>query len=226
MIDRRQFADVIDELAYTLHRMAEAGIRRFDCSETHVNSLRSWGDPKPRPELTGAETLDDIRADIGECKRCKLYRSRTQIVFGQGHPQAKLIFVGEGPGQEEDLAGEPFVGAAGQLLTRVIIEAIHLKREDVYIANVVKCRPPANRTPEPDEIASCSPFLRRQIAAIRPLFVCTLGGCAAQTLLGASEVHFKVARTIYDYEGLRVLPTFHPPTCCEARKRSVRCGRT
>jgi DNA polymerase len=209
MIDSRQFADVINELVYTLQRMAEAGIRGFDCSEAHFNSLCAWGDFEPRVTITAPETLDDIRADLGECTRCKLCRSRTKIVFGRGNSQAKLIFVGEGPGQEEDLAGEPFVGAAGQLLTR-IIEAIHLKREDVYIANVVKCRPPANRTPEADEIASCSPFLKRQIAAIRPLFICTLGGCAAQTLLGTTESISRLRGRFYDYEGLRVLPTFHP----------------
>jgi DNA polymerase len=119
------------------------------------------------------------------------------------------MFIGEGPGQEEDRAGEPFVGAAGQLLTR-IIAAIKLRREEVYIANVVKCRPPENRVPEPDEIATCSPFLRRQIAAIRPLFICTLGGCAAQTLLGTTEPISRLRGRLYDYEGVRVLPTFHP----------------
>jgi DNA polymerase len=119
------------------------------------------------------------------------------------------VFIGEGPGQEEDRAGEPFVGAAGQLLNR-IIEAIRLRRSDVYIANVVKCRPPGNRLPEADEIATCSPFLRRQIAAIRPLFICTLGGCAAQTLLNTSEPVSRLRGRFWDYQGIRVLPTFHP----------------
>jgi DNA polymerase len=209
MIDRQHFADVIDEVSHTLRRMAEGGIRRLECTEDHLNALKSWGKPNVRPAPSGAETLADIRADLGECERCKLCRSRTRIVFGQGHPQARLLFVGEGPGQEEDRAGEPFVGAAGQLLTR-IIAAIQLKREAVYIANVVKCRPPRNRTPEPDEIATCFPFLRRQIAAIRPLFICTLGSCAAQTLLGTAEPISRLRGRFYDYEGLRVLPTFHP----------------
>ena len=119
------------------------------------------------------------------------------------------MFVGEGPGQEEDRAGEPFVGAAGQLLTR-IIEAIKLTREEVYIANIVKCRPPGNRTPQPGEIAACMPFLRRQIAAVRPMFICTLGGCAAQTLLGTTEPISRLRGRFFDVGGIRVLPTFHP----------------
>jgi DNA polymerase len=141
--------------------------------------------------------------------RCKLARGRTHIVFGQGNPAARLVFVGEGPGQEEDLAGEPFVGAAGQLLTK-IIEAMRLRREDVYIANVVKCRPPGNRVPEEDEIASCSPFLRRQIAAIRPVFVCTLGACAAQTLLRTRTPISRLRGRFHEVDGVKVLPTFHP----------------
>ncbi len=141
--------------------------------------------------------------------RCKLSAGRTHIVFGQGDPAARLIFVGEGPGHEEDLAGEPFVGAAGQLLNK-IIEAIRLRREEVYIANVVKCRPPGNRQPEEDEIAACSPFLRRQIAAVRPLFVCTLGGCAAQMLLRTRAPISRLRGRFHEVDGLRVLPTFHP----------------
>jgi uracil-DNA glycosylase len=208
-IDRQRFVDVIDEIAYSLRRMAEAGIRRIECSDAQLDAIRSWGHPGPRPASTSVETLEDIRADLGDCMRCKLCKSRTQIVFGQGDPQAKLLFIGEGPGQEEDLAGEPFVGAAGQLLTR-IIEAIQLKREAVYIANVVKCRPPSNRVPEPDEIAACRPFLQRQIAAIRPQFICTLGACAAQTLLDTTEPISKLRGQFYDYGGCRVMPTFHP----------------
>ncbi len=209
MIDRHNLSRVISEVSLTLQRMAASGVRGLDCSEKSLNALKSWGRPPPRPADAPAETLKDIRADLGECVRCKLSENRTRIVFGQGHPNARLMFVGEGPGQEEDLAGEPFVGAAGQLLTR-IIEAIKLTREDVYIANVVKCRPPGNRTPEPEEIATCSPFLRRQIAAIRPLFICTLGGCAAQNLLGTTEAISRLRGRFFDYEGIRVLPTFHP----------------
>lgn len=209
MIDRRNLSRVIAEVSLSLQRMAESGVRGLDCSEKSLNALKTWGRPPPRPAAVPAETLKDIRANLGECVRCGLSESRTRIVFGQGHPNARLMFVGEGPGQEEDLAGEPFVGAAGQLLTR-IIEAIKLTREDVYIANVVKCRPPGNRTPQPEEIATCSPFLRRQIAAIRPLFICTLGGCAAQTLLGTKAPISRLRGRFYDFAGIRVLPTFHP----------------
>jgi DNA polymerase len=209
MVDRRNFSSVIGELSHTLRRMSESGVRGLNCSAESLDTLNAWGQHPMRPAAASAETLKDIRADLGECVRCKLSKSRTRIVFGQGHPNARLMFVGEGPGQEEDHAGEPFVGAAGQLLTR-IIEAIRLKRENVYIANVVKCRPPGNRVPEPEEISTCSPFLRRQIAAVRPLFICTLGGCAAQTLLGTTEPISRLRGRYFDYEGIRVLPTFHP----------------
>ena len=209
MIDRRTFSNVIVELSHTLRRLAESGLRGVDCSEESLNMLKAWGRPAPPPAPGSPETLEEIRADLGECVRCGLSESRTRIVFGQGRPDARLMFVGEGPGQEEDRAGEPFVGAAGQLLTR-IIEAIKLTREEVYIANVVKCRPPGNRTPQPGEIAACLPFLRRQVAAIRPMFICTLGGCAAQTLLGTTEPVSRLRGRFFDYGGIRVLPTFHP----------------
>jgi uracil-DNA glycosylase family 4 len=135
-------------------------------------------------DLGAQRPLSVIREELGDCTRCKLHRSRTHIVFGVGNPQADLMFVGEGPGREEDLQGEPFVGAAGQLLNR-IIRAMGLKREEVYIANVVKCRPPENRDPEADEVASCSPFLFQQIASIRPKVIVGLGRPACATLLGA-----------------------------------------
>lgn len=207
MVDRMGLIQIIDELSYSLKHLAESGIRRADCSAASLAAVESWGKGRPRP--VSGESLADIRTDLGECTRCKLSRSRTHIVFGQGHPHARLMFVGEGPGQEEDLAGEPFVGAAGQLLTR-IIEAIKLRREEVYITNVVKCRPPGNRLPEPLEIATCSPFLRRQIATVRPLFICTLGACAAQTLLGTQEPISRLRGRFFEYQGIRVLPTFHP----------------
>ncbi|MGE5255997.1 MAG: uracil-DNA glycosylase [Hyphomicrobiales bacterium] len=198
---------IIDELSNSLRALADSGIRRCDCSAASLDTMDSWGRANPRPGA--GESLADIRTDLGECTRCQLSRSRTRIVFGHGNPRARLMLVGEGPGQEEDLAGEPFVGAAGQLLTR-IIEAIKLRREEVYIANVVKCRPPGNRLPEPLEIATCSPFLRRQIASVRPLFICTLGACAAQTLLGTQEPISRLRGRFFDYGGIRVLPTFHP----------------
>lgn len=154
-------------------------------------------------------SLAGVREVLGECTRCKLYKGRTQIVFGVGNPQAWLVFVGEAPGADEDEQGEPFVGRAGQLLTR-IIEAMKLTREQVYICNIIKCRPPANRNPEPDEIAACEPFLVAQLQAIRPKLICALGTFAAQTLLRTKEPISKLRGRFHDYHGIPVLPTFHP----------------
>lgn len=154
-------------------------------------------------------SLESIVTDMGDCRKCKLAQHRNRIVFGEGSPSARLMFVGEAPGVDEDRQGMPFVGKAGQLLTR-IIQAINLTREQVYICNVIKCRPPGNRNPEPDEIQSCSPFLNRQIAAIRPEFICALGTFAAQTLLKTSQPISRLRGQFYDYNGIRLLPTFHP----------------
>jgi DNA polymerase len=154
-------------------------------------------------------TLDSIRAEIGDCQRCKLAPTRTNIVFGSGNPNAELMFVGEAPGYDEDKQGLPFVGRAGQLLTK-IIESISLKREDVYICNVLKCRPPDNRNPEPDEVGSCNPFLRKQLAAIRPKIVCCLGTFAAQTVLQTAAPISKLRGKFFDMDGIRVIATFHP----------------
>jgi len=154
-------------------------------------------------------TLDSIRAEIGDCQRCKLAPQRTNIVFGSGNPGAELVFVGEAPGYDEDQQGLPFVGRAGQLLTK-IIESINLKREDVYICNVLKCRPPDNRNPEPDEVASCNPFLKKQLATIRPKIVCCLGTFAAQTVLQMAAPISKLRGKFFDMDGMRVIATFHP----------------
>ena len=160
--------------------------------------------------LTPVEALAAIRADIGDCTRCKLHTlGRTQVVFGSGNPSAELMFVGEAPGADEDLQGVPFIGRAGQLLTK-IIEAIELKREDVYIANVIKCRPPENRNPEPDEIETCEPFLFQQIDAIKPKVIVALGKFGAQTLLKTIEPISKLRGRIFDYRGFKLIPTFHP----------------
>jgi uracil-DNA glycosylase family 4 len=157
------------------------------------------------------ETLDDIKADIGPaCTRCKLCTlGRTQIVFGMGHAKARLMFVGEAPGEEEDQRGEPFVGRSGQLLTK-IIEAIGLSRDQVYIANVIKCRPPNNRNPEPDEVASCEPFLFRQIDVIKPAVIVPLGKFAAQCLLKTTDPITRLRGRRFDYRGTTLIPTFHP----------------
>jgi uracil-DNA glycosylase family 4 len=162
------------------------------------------------PPREAADILKDVRADIGDCTRCKLHRlGRTQIVFGVGNPRAELMFVGEAPGQEEDRQGEPFVGRAGQLLTK-IIEAIGLTREQVYIANVIKCRPPQNRNPEPDEVASCEPFLFRQIDAIKPRVIVALGTFAAQCLLKTTDPISRLRGRAFQYRGAQLIPTFHP----------------
>ena len=157
-----------------------------------------------------AEALAAVRADIGDCTRCKLHTlGRRQIVFGVGNPEADLMFVGEAPGADEDVQGIPFVGRAGQLLTK-IIEAIDLKREDVYIANVIKCRPPQNRNPEPDEVETCEPFLFRQIDIIKPKVIVALGKFAAQALLRTLDPISRLRGRVYDYRGAKLIPTFHP----------------
>ena len=157
-----------------------------------------------------AEALAGVKTFIGECTRCKLSGlGRTQVVFGVGNPGADLMFVGEAPGADEDVQGVPFVGRAGQLLTK-IIEAIGLKREDVYIANVIKCRPPQNRNPEPDEIETCEPFLFQQIDVIKPKVIVTLGKFAAQCLLRSEEPISRLRGRLFDYRGAKLIPTFHP----------------
>jgi uracil-DNA glycosylase family 4 len=156
------------------------------------------------------DTLGRIREAIGgNCTRCKLHKARTKIVFGVGNPQAELVFVGEGPGRDEDAQGEPFVGRAGQLLTQMI-EAMSLRREDVYIANVVKCRPPENRLPEKDEIEICSPFLMRQLSVIKPKVICALGSCAAQTLLQTTQGISRFRGEWFDFRGSKLMATYHP----------------
>jgi uracil-DNA glycosylase family 4 len=157
----------------------------------------------------GSAALLAIREDLGECTRCKLGRGRTKLVFGVGSPTAPLMFVGEGPGADEDRQGEPFVGRAGQLLTKMI-EAMGFRREDVYIANVVKCRPPENRNPEPDEMDACEPFLRRQIAAVGPRVIVALGKIAAQTLLRDTTPITRLRGRWAAYGGVKLMPTFHP----------------
>ena len=160
--------------------------------------------------VPGVWSLTSIREDIGDCTRCKLATlGRKQVVFGVGNPDANLMFVGEAPGADEDLQGIPFVGRAGQLLTKMI-EAMGFARDEVYIANVVKCRPPENRNPEPDEIESCEPFLFRQIETIKPQVIIALGAFAARTLLRTQEPISKLRGRVYDYHGAQLIPTFHP----------------
>ncbi len=154
-------------------------------------------------------TLDEIRQELGDCKRCKLCGGRTQIVFGSGNPKADLMFVGEAPGADEDKQGVPFVGQAGQLLTKMI-EAMKLTRDEVYICNVVKCRPPENRNPEPDELTACEPFLKAQVASVRPKVIVALGKFAAQALLKDKTAITRLRGQWREYEGIALMPTFHP----------------
>jgi uracil-DNA glycosylase family 4 len=201
----KELKEALDGMDSYLRFLAERGCRGFDCSTESLQKMAAWGYPKSPV----AETLKDVRRDLGDCRRCKLSEGRKNIVFGAGNPNARLVFVGEGPGHEEDQRGEPFVGAAGRLLTK-IIEAMNFTREQVYICNIIKCRPPENRNPMPDEIQACSPFLRRQISSIKPDFICALGTFAAQTLLETSVPISKLKGCFHDYMGIRVLPTYHP----------------
>jgi DNA polymerase len=163
----------------------------------------------PAAPRAGPETLIEVRADLGDCQRCKLAGGRKTIVFGEGNPRAELVFIGEGPGADEDEQGRPFVGRAGKLLDRMIL-AVGLKREDVYICNVVKCRPPGNRTPEKDEVDACSPFLYRQIEAIKPRLICCLGAPAVRTVLGIKEGITKIRGKFYNFGSSKALATIHP----------------
>jgi DNA polymerase len=162
------------------------------------------------PSVGASNSLEELRAAIGDCRRCKLWSGRTNLVFGVGNPRAKVMFVGEGPGRDEDLKGEPFVGRAGQLLTDIITKGMKLRREDVYIANVVKCRPPNNRDPEPDEVEACEPFLKKQVDLVRPKVIVALGKFAVQCLLRSKQPITRLRGQWHEYEGIRLMPTFHP----------------
>jgi len=157
----------------------------------------------------GTETLDEIREDLGDCQRCGLARSRTNLVFGVGNPNAQLVLVGEAPGRDEDLKGEPFVGEAGRLLDKILL-AMGMQREDVYICNVLKCRPPNNRDPLPEEVTTCEPFLIRQIAAIQPQVIVALGRFAVQSLLKTRVPISRLRGEWQSYQGIPLMPTYHP----------------
>ncbi len=201
---------------YDLYRRAAEGKITMD----ELDETVAGASPKPGLGLGGkegasvqrdpAELLKTIREDLGDCTRCILHKlGRKQIVFGVGNPGAELMFVGEGPGADEDEQGEPFVGRAGQLLNKMIA-AMGLCREEVYIANVVKCRPPGNRTPEREECDTCSPFLMRQIDAIRPKVIVALGAVAAKTLLGLNDSMASLRGRVYDFRGSKLVVTYHP----------------
>jgi DNA polymerase len=199
---REELLEIVGQLKNLLISYPQIGL------EIPGPSRQSVTDPNPGG-ISPAD-LDSLRALIGDCRRCKLSQRRTNLVFGEGAARARLVFVGEGPGAEEDAAGRPFVGEAGKLLTKIIESGMGLKREDVYICNVVKCRPPNNRDPEAEEIQTCLPFLKQQVGIIQPEVICTLGRIAAQSLLGRD---FKITQERgkwFSYMGTPLMATFHP----------------
>ena len=224
MPDRKRLAaDILERLEY----YRELGVK-WTARKPAARAAGRRGEPRPSapapkpaarifPQTESmfdrvaavSESLEAIRADLGDCRRCKLAAARKNIVFGSGDPRAELMFVGEAPGADEDEQGLPFVGRAGQLLTK-IIEAIGMRREEVYICNILKCRPPENRNPEPDEIASCQPFLLRQIQSVKPKVVCALGTFGAQTLLQTREPISRLRGQLIDFRGAKLMATFHP----------------
>ena len=197
--------EVVDEVRAYAKWAQESGLQNL------APPARPAQAPPAAPAVNAVKlpTLDEVRAEMGECTRCKLHKGRHNIVFGVGNPRARLMFVGEAPGEDEDLQGFPFVGKAGQLLTRMI-EAMGLQRDDVYICNTVKCRPPNNRNPEPDELESCEPFLKGQLAAVKPEVIVTLGKFAAQALLRDQTPISRMRGHFREYQGIPVMPTFHP----------------
>lgn len=219
--DIEEFTTIVASLHRHVQRQQQVGIRFVP----EANQPKSTVAERPNQDLLSgteenlfsdtslayqAKSLEGLRAAIGDCRRCKLWPGRTHLVFGVGNPRARLMFVGEGPGRDEDLQGEPFVGRAGQLLTDILTKGMGLKREDVYIANVIKCRPPDNRNPEPDEVESCEPFLKKQIDLIRPEIIVALGKFAVQTLLKSKIPITRLRGNWHTYHGIKLMPTFHP----------------
>jgi uracil-DNA glycosylase family 4 len=202
MSPRAELLEIVSQLKSLLISYPQIGLELPGLARQNVS--------EPKPGDVSPADLVSLRALIGDCKRCKLSERRTNLVFGEGAPNARLVFVGEGPGAEEDAAGRPFVGEAGKLLTKIIESGMGLKREDVYICNVVKCRPPKNRDPEGEEVQTCLPFLRQQLGIINPEVICTLGRIAAQSLLGRE---FKITQergNWFSFLGTPLMATFHP----------------
>jgi uracil-DNA glycosylase len=233
---RQDLADTIAELRAYLSWVAEGGPVFVSGAPPAVHAAQPARLDVPSPNMPMPErtppksqkavslpvvSLEDVRAQMGECTLCKLHKGRHTIVFGVGSPNARLMFVGEAPGEDEDLKGEPFVGKAGQLLTKMI-EAMGLRREDVYICNTVKCRPPNNRNPEPDELAACEPFLKGQLAAVKPEVIVTLGKFAAQALLRDQTPITRLRGQWREYEGIPVMPTFHPAYLLRSPQEKVK----
>jgi uracil-DNA glycosylase len=219
--DGAEFAELVTSLRRHLQWRQRVGVRFVPRGERTEPELKMSANDNLLSDTDGdlfsdassafqAKSLEELRAAIGDCRRCKLWPGRTHLVFGVGNPKAKLMFIGEGPGRDEDLQGEPFVGRAGQLLTDIITKGMGLRRGEVYIANVVKCRPPENRNPESDEVASCEPFLKKQIDLVRPKIIVALGKFAVQTLLQSKAPITKLRGQWHSYHGIKLMPTFHP----------------
>jgi DNA polymerase len=208
---------LLDDIQDYLKYLKDMGVTGFECTPETLARIDAWnkppvlspGRPLPRNREKTSENLEDILSDLASCSRCGLSKTRNKLVFGEGDPKARLVFVGEAPGFDEDASGKPFVGKAGQLLTK-IIQAIHLTRDQVYICNIIKCRPPGNRNPEPDEIKACLPFLQRQLRVIQPDYICALGSIAAQTLLDTKTPISRLRGNYHMFGKMKVLPTYHP----------------
>ena len=214
---RREARALVRSARALVLELGEEGVDAIDRSLAARARATGRAESAPQPAEQPAEarnavrsTLDGVRASLGECTRCRLCEGRTQIVFGDGNPEAELMFVGEGPGEQEDLRGLPFVGRAGELLTSMIEKGLGIERREVYICNIVKCRPPANRTPLSDEVAACRPFLEGQIDAVRPRVIVALGKPATSLLLGRDVAITKLRGTWHEYHGIPLMPTFHP----------------
>ena len=220
-MNNENYQEAISNIKDYLLYLKEIGINELpvELARGDTEGLKSGGQAYRLPEADDTvwavhepavlRTLEDVRKMIGDCKRCRLHQKRKNIVFGSGNEKAEIVFVGEAPGGDEDMQGKPFVGKAGQLLTK-IIEAMGLKRDDVYIANIIKCRPPSNRNPSEDEISACEPFLKEQLRIINPKIICALGTFAAQTLLKTKDSISSMRGKFYLYEGIKLMPTFHP----------------
>ena len=219
----QKFKEIIDDLQSHLDYLKRLGITELPLSDrknekiyrsemsTGTETLHESPLPYGKGNSSQSEVLNlgEIRCELGDCQRCKLYKTRSTLVFGEGNEKARLMVIGEGPGYDEDVQGRPFVGKAGQLLTK-ILQSIEIEREEIYITNIIKCRPPQNRNPEPDEIESCYPFLLTQIQAIQPRIICALGTFAAHTLLRTDAKITSLRGKAYDFSGIQVFPTYHP----------------
>lgn len=198
---------VLQEVTDYLNFLNESGIRAVDCSADSLAYIAHWD--KPPLRLKNPLTLEQIYAAAVKCKRCRLHADRRRIVFGQGNPQADIMFIGEAPSYDEELTGQPFAGATGELLTK-IIQAMTLKLDQVYICNAIKCAPPNNRNPLPDELSACAELLKNQIQAVNPRFICTLGVFAAQIILNTNLPVSQLRGRFYSYGTISVMPTYHP----------------